>query len=315
MQRRVLAFLTLMIVYSALSAGARAQAVTQLMLKAGQPGSDSFQLGVGLTSLIKVIVLPREDIDLDLTSDGKDMHLVVSSQTELEAILASQPVGAYRSVMTFRTAGINNDLMLELVAREDVSADVINSITKAISENGPFLNTINERAWDLSLDQSLQGSELAIHPGALRYYQKSGGLELDQIDNLSVVADKPEADQVLPALSGKSTFFIYFNGDDERLDAIAEDQIQAACKYASMSASPLVEVSSYKIEPVGGGLSAIHVDQQRELVIAALGQEATCPADADVIALDDARSALPVDILGKGSDRVEITITLSRRNF
>lgn len=68
-----------------------------------------------------------------------------------------------------------------LAVNADVPEEDVYLITKAIYENLPFLVNIHSATAAMSLENALAGLPLALHPGALRYYEEAG---LDVPDSL-----------------------------------------------------------------------------------------------------------------------------------
>ncbi len=71
-------------------------------------------------------------------------------------------------------------VMAILVARDDVPADEIYNITKAIYENLDELKSLNSKANYMSLDGAFRGIAGNVHPGAAKYYKEQG---MDVPDN------------------------------------------------------------------------------------------------------------------------------------
>ncbi len=71
-----------------------------------------------------------------------------------------------------------------LVARADVSDEVVYQVTKAMFENLDFLRNIHDAMYETSLDRALVGMPMPLHPGALRFYREVGLLGPN--DNLDV---------------------------------------------------------------------------------------------------------------------------------
>ena len=81
------------------------------------------------------------------------------------------PAGTYRGQdRAVMTAAINNLLM----TRQDVPADVVYTMTKAMFDNMAKLTTAHAAAKGLSLEHAAQGSPVPLHPGAERYYRQAG---------------------------------------------------------------------------------------------------------------------------------------------
>jgi hypothetical protein len=61
-----------------------------------------------------------------------------------------------------------------LAVRPDISAETVYLITKTIYENLPFLVAIHKATSDMSLERSINGLPVPLHPGAARYYREAG---------------------------------------------------------------------------------------------------------------------------------------------
>ena len=80
-----------------------------------------------------------------------------------------------------------------LLADASVDDRVVYQITRTMFDNLPFLAAIDENAGLITLDDALEGMNVAIHPGAARYYQEVGLLppgSTDPADSLSLVASE-----------------------------------------------------------------------------------------------------------------------------
>lgn len=81
------------------------------------------------------------------------------------------PVGAYRGITRpVRTAAV----MAMLVARSDLSTDVVYNMTKALWENLDRMAAAHARGRDLVLSGAKVGMPIPLHPGAERYYTEKG---------------------------------------------------------------------------------------------------------------------------------------------
>ncbi|MCG8617189.1 MAG: TAXI family TRAP transporter solute-binding subunit [Desulfobacterales bacterium] len=61
-----------------------------------------------------------------------------------------------------------------LAVRADVDEEAVYLITKTIYENLPFLTAIHKATKAMSLEKSIKGLPMPLHPGALRYYKEAG---------------------------------------------------------------------------------------------------------------------------------------------
>ena len=61
-----------------------------------------------------------------------------------------------------------------LAVHEDIPADDVYQITKAMYENLPFLQNIHAATKDMALEKAIAGLPVPLHPGALRFYEEQG---------------------------------------------------------------------------------------------------------------------------------------------
>jgi TRAP transporter TAXI family solute receptor len=110
---------------------------------------------------------------------GKDVTVLDFTDEQIDrangdAVLWTRfviPAGTYPGQdKDIRTVGQPNFLAVNA----DVPEEDVYQITKAIYENLPFLQNIHAATRDMSLEQSIAGLPLPLHPGALRYYQEAG---------------------------------------------------------------------------------------------------------------------------------------------
>jgi hypothetical protein len=314
MLRTVLHFLVLLPALWMFSPAARGQADLSLHLGAGEPGSESFELGVGITSLIKVRLLPSKGIDLTLVETaGENVpgDLLITEQSALAALSGEEPItrrskDQLRSIMAFRRSDFGAGPPLELVARADIADEAIYLITKSILENGIFLEDINQRDWDLSADQALIDLNLPLHPGAVQYYEEIGEANLS-----TAIAGSPEqaADGLESSSDGNgtvysdSTFFLNFSTDATTLDPRGQRQIAEACQYAAIFDAPRIHVAGRASDPPDRD------DLQRErvrLVVEALRANERCAGNVEIVSADRTLSSAP----GGPGHQVEVVIML-----
>lgn len=81
------------------------------------------------------------------------------------------PSGTYKGLdKDIKTVAV----MAMLVARADLSEDIVYNITKAMFENLDTLVATHTRAKDINLNTALEGMSIPLHPGAQRYYKEKG---------------------------------------------------------------------------------------------------------------------------------------------
>lgn len=141
-----------------------------------------------------------------------------------------------------------------LVARTDVSDEVVYQMTKAMFENLDFLRDIHDAMYETSLDRALVGIPMALHPGALRYYQEVGLLGPDA--NLEVAL----ADEV----RGAEETLGYDSNGALKIGTV-EASIQPAAAPADRAITPLDDADDRKTFVIYFGLN--------EKVVSGIGQQ------------------------------------------
>lgn len=293
------------------------QADVSLYVGAGKPGTESFELGVGITSLVKVRLLPSNGIDLTLVETagyGVVGDLLIINQETLATLTGLEPITGsqradLRSIMAFQPNDFGAGPSLELIARADVSAEAVYLISKVILENSVFLEDLNQRSWNLSADQALTGLNLPLHPGAIRYYQDIGEA------NLSIpTAEKTEAGEKNQAatLQQDSTFLLEFRDDATTLDQSARRQIAEACQYASIFNAERITVAGYS-GTYGSDVGRGSLARERErYVVAALRSNTSCAENVEVVLADGSTTEQLARSLASRLDQVEVTIMFTK---
>ncbi|HPU95941.1 MAG TPA: TAXI family TRAP transporter solute-binding subunit, partial [Bacillota bacterium] len=61
-----------------------------------------------------------------------------------------------------------------LCCNADVPDEIVYRLVKVVMENNPALKAIHPNAADITLERSVDGAKIPIHPGALKYYKEVG---------------------------------------------------------------------------------------------------------------------------------------------
>jgi len=64
-----------------------------------------------------------------------------------------------------------------LIAGNDLSADVVYNITKALFDSQAELASAHAKGKELNLQYAVQGVSIPFHPGALKYYKEKGAIK------------------------------------------------------------------------------------------------------------------------------------------
>jgi outer membrane protein OmpA-like peptidoglycan-associated protein len=219
----VFAFLTSFIVLSqivsAQATGKKYQMVT------GQPETPAYAISVGISSLVKVQLMPSKGLDLD-TSPTSGLLESFSRLRDGEAQFALlgavwKDIGLFdENIQSVATLWHEGERSIQLLARRDVDDDTIYEITRAIFENLEFLKNIERRLESASLDNALNGMVLPIHHGAKRYFEQVQVLQPEE-QPIEIGSTNNNADQTAPNTSRGKTFVIYFDFDEAEITEAA----------------------------------------------------------------------------------------------
>jgi hypothetical protein len=107
---------------------------------------------------LKILPVPRDVVEL--------LRQQYPYYTEVTV-----PANTYKGqTETVATAAV----MAMLVTRQDVDADLVYALTKALWENTDRLRNAHARGRDVATQSSRRGMPITMHAGALRYYRESG---------------------------------------------------------------------------------------------------------------------------------------------
>lgn len=87
---------------------------------------------------------------------------------------AKVPAGTYKNqAQDVATVAVN----AVLIAGNDLSTDVVYSMTKALFDNQAELASAHAKGKELNLQNAVQGVSIPFHPGALKYYKEKGAIK------------------------------------------------------------------------------------------------------------------------------------------
>jgi len=87
---------------------------------------------------------------------------------------AKVPAGTYKNqAQDVATVAVN----AVLIAGNDLSTDIVYSMTKALFDNQAELASAHAKGKELNLQNAVQGVSIPFHPGALKYYKERGAIK------------------------------------------------------------------------------------------------------------------------------------------
>lgn len=157
--------------------------------------SEHFPIGVAISSLIKLRLLPDHHIDLTtISTDAYTTNLELVLEDRAQFALMVGPLvddlhaefeddGVLRALAAIGSSGVDDaktpgrsdqgiGKSYFLAVRADVDEDVVYKMTKTIFDHLSQLQTIDENAKRVTLEDATIGLPVPIHEGALRYYRE-----------------------------------------------------------------------------------------------------------------------------------------------
>jgi outer membrane protein OmpA-like peptidoglycan-associated protein len=263
--------------FSVLTPAKDAAAVVYQMAVGHQNGS-TYALGVGVSSLIKVKTLPKEDIDLDtVITENAAASLAAMRRGEVQFALIQMPDGQHPDdpgIQAVAIVGREEGATKTLFASARADDNAVYEIVKTVFDNLPYLAAIDPNVGEVSLDKALVGLDAPLHPGAERYYAE---LWVTPPAAAETVSDKSEPSAAVAAASPQFTdvappapaadaaltppeapltkpangnFVIYFDFDQATLDPTAEATLRRAVAFAESLPNPQITIAGYA-DPIG----------------------------------------------------------------
>ena len=154
--------------------GPKAEAADPLDIAIGSGSGPTYNLGIGISSLVKVKLLPSEDIDLDpvITNDDRESLIALNNGTVAFALVAVDDPRRFvdDNIQALATLGSVDGRSKTLLVRRDVDDQTVQSILQSVFNGIDFLAAIDPALSDLHPDTAVIGLTLPLHRGAKRFY-------------------------------------------------------------------------------------------------------------------------------------------------
>ncbi len=142
------------------------------------PSADSFQNGV-IDGMNTPAGAPVAAVTRAFAAAGDAATLLSFTDEDMAAVNAAYPLFTRYVIPAGTYPGQDADVQSIahpniLAVRADVDEDAVYEITKTIFENLPFLAAIHRATSEMSLEGSITGLPVPLHPGAIRYYEEAG---------------------------------------------------------------------------------------------------------------------------------------------
>ncbi len=241
--------------------GTSTEAADPLDIAIGSGSGPTYNLGIGISSLVKVKLLPSEDIDLDpvITNDDQESLIALNDGTVAFALVAVDDPRPFvdDNIQALATLGSVDGRSKTLLVRREIDDRTVQSILQSVFNGIDFLAAIDPALSNLHPDEAVIGLTLPLHRGAKRFYATWWSSPEDEKTVLP--ANAPAADAAAtPAETVKApeppsgllpadarNFIFYFGFDDDGLSDDARRTLREAADFARSLRSPAVFVAAH----------------------------------------------------------------------
>jgi uncharacterized protein len=137
-------------------------------LKDGRIDAAFFTVGVGASAIADLALL--HDVKLVEIDDAHFAKLVADYPFYAQTVI---PENVYSGIPATKTVTV----LAMVVARAELSEDVMYTFTKAIYENLDSIHNAHDMGKRVTLETALVGMPLELHPGAAKYFKEAGVLK------------------------------------------------------------------------------------------------------------------------------------------
>lgn len=228
----------------------------------GDKQGPTYGLGIGISSLVKLKLLPSADIDLDpVVTGGNEESLEALRDGRVALALVTvddaQPL-AGDEIRALATLGEADQRAKTLLVRRDIDDASVQRILGTIFNGVDFLAAIEPDLRDLHPDAAIMGLALPLHDGAKRFYAQwwsspDSAVQSSETANAATPAPLPGADANQAVTTSEwnegpsdaHNFVVYFAFDDSALDDEAWAILRQAAAFARTLSSPAIIVAAY----------------------------------------------------------------------
>ena len=284
-----------------------------------------YAAGIGISSLVRVKLLPKHGIDLKpVTTSGflesfarvnagdVDFAVLKTDWSDMApggGALRAEAVG--HNVRSIAELWADGEQSVQLVAGSDVDDTGVYEITKVIFEQLPFLQNIEQSFARASLDDALDQDRLPRHPGARRYF-----------DEVALFASQPELARVAPAAGPEAfldtaqdakTFTIFFEFDQATLKPEGLATADEIKSFADKLETPIVWIAGYTDSTGPSDYNLTLAQKRADAVLQALQERDLNVRRIDVAALGERSPFVVTDdeTREERNRRVEVLVELA----
>ncbi len=224
----------------------------------GHESGLAYGLGIAVSSVVKVKLLPATGIDMNAVVTANDQESLKALQAgnvafAIAVIDISRPPSS-PDIRALATLKRTSNRAITLLVRRDVDDGMVQTILEAILDSVDFIAAADQQAAGLTPDAALLGLAVPLHDGAKRFYMNNWASSGDTA--LTAVAKTPRT----PAREAKKptsesdwttepddarNFILYFGFDDATLNNATRATLRDAATFAATLAEPAIIVAAY----------------------------------------------------------------------
>lgn len=241
------------------------QKATAFDLAVGHQTGQAYSLGIAVSSLVKVKLLPTTDIDLEpviTANDQESLDMLLGGDVAFAVV----PIDNSRppespDIRALATLGRTGNLTTTLLVRREVADTLVSTILETILNNVAFLSTVDQQAAGLTADAAIFGLAVPLHDGAKLFFMENWASSDDAASGTVTAAEEAEVRErtvaataaVVPPDPNDRTdepddarnFVIYFGFDDDVLDSAAQATLREAAAFAATLEGPAMIIAAY----------------------------------------------------------------------
>lgn len=233
----------------------------------GDANGPSYGLGIAVSSLIKVKLLPSADIDLHpvVTADDRaSLEALVDGSVDFALVTVDgSQLAASRDLQAIAALGVEGSLARTLLTRSDVDDVSVQKILEAVFDNMDFLAAIDPKLVSLDPDEALIGLTLPLSAGAKGFYASQwASFQNAAVDDDDRSAPSHSPPTVSDTAADARNYVLYFGFDDDTPNDAGKATLREAATFAkTLEAPPAIIIASYTDSSGDAEYNYLLVDQ------------------------------------------------------
>ncbi len=224
----------------------------------GHESGPAYGLGIAVSSVVKVKLLPTNGIDMNAVVTANDQESLNALQAgdvtfAIAVIDINRPPNSpdIRALATLKRTG---NRAVTLLVRRDVDDGMVQTILEAVLDSVDFMAAADQQTAGLTPDAALLGLAVPLHDGAKRFYMSNWSSSDDAAQTTAAKTPRTAAREAKVPTSQNNraaepddarNFILYFGFDDATLNDATRATLREAAAFASTLTEPAIIVAAY----------------------------------------------------------------------